>query len=183
MNICLFCGSSAGNNTAYTQAAQSMARAIAQRGWHIFYGGGSTGLMGVVADAALAAGGQITGIAPHMLLERELTHRGLSTLHLVETTSERKAMMLAQSDAFVALPGGLGTLDEICEVLTLAQLGTHRKPCALLNINGYFDGFISQLDHGVQQGFIREAQRRMLRVGNDPEALLDVLFAAVDSGK
>ncbi|HSN42214.1 MAG TPA: TIGR00730 family Rossman fold protein [Burkholderiales bacterium] len=171
-SICVFCGSNAGRGEAYADAARALARAIAGRGMQLVYGGGNIGLMGVLADAALAAGGRVTGVTPRRLLEKEVVHRGLTELRVVESMHERKALMAELSDAFIALPGGLGTLEETFEVLTWTQLGFHRKPCGLLNIAGFYDGLTAFLDHAVAERFLKPEHRDMVLVGNDPEALL-----------
>ena len=171
-SICVFCGSNAGSGEAYADAARALARAIAGRGMQLVYGGGNIGLMGVLAEAALAAGGRVTGVTPRRLLEKEVVHRGLTELRVVESMHERKALMAELSDAFIALPGGLGTLEETFEVLTWTQLGFHRKPCGLLNIAGFYDGLTAFLDHAVAERFLKPEHRDMVLVGNDPEALL-----------
>lgn len=177
-SICVFCGSNTGVGDGYVHAARSLAQALARRGIRLVYGGGSIGLMGVLGDAALAAGGHVTGVTPRKLLEREVVHRGLTELHVVETMHERKAMMAALSDAFVALPGGLGTLEELFEVLTWTQLGIHSKPCALLDVAGYYTRLSGFLDHAVERGFVKKEHRDMLLVAEDPETLLDRLASA-----
>jgi len=171
-SVCVFCGTSVGNHPHYAAAAREVARLLAQKGCRIIFGGGNVGLMGVVAQAALDAGGYVVGIAPKLLLEKELTHRGLSELHIVETMHERKVMMTGLADAVLALPGGYGTLDELFEVLTLQQLGVHDKPCGLLNVNGFFDQLIAYLDHATAEGFLRPNYRGMLAVADNPRALL-----------
>lgn len=176
-SVCVFCGSNTGSGAAYADATRSMARAIARAGLRLVYGGGSIGLMGVLADAALAAGATVIGVAPRRLLEREVVHRGLAELHVVETMLERKTLMAELSDAFIALPGGFGTLDELFEMLTWTQLGFQRKPCALLNVSGYFDGLTGFLDHAVGEGFVRAEHRAMLIVEENIEAVLARLAA------
>jgi hypothetical protein len=173
--VCVFCGSSLGSNPAYADAARRLGEAVARRRLGLVYGGGSVGLMGVVADAALAAGGEVVGVIPGALERRELAHRGLTRLHVVGSMHERKARMAELSDAFVALPGGLGTLEELAEVLTWAQLGLHRKLCALLDAGGYWRPLTAFLDHAVAERFVRPEHRAMLLVEEDPEALLDRL--------
>ncbi len=173
--VCVFCGSSLGSNPAYADAARRLGEALARRGLGLVYGGGSVGLMGVVADAALAAGGEVVGVIPGALERRELAHRRLTRLHVVGSMHERKARMAELSDAFVALPGGLGTLEELAEVLTWAQLGLHRKPCALLDAGGYWRPLTAFLDHAVAERFVRPEHRAMLLVEEDPEALLERL--------
>jgi len=161
-----------GNHPQYTEAARNVARLLVEKGCRIIFGGGKVGLMGVVADAALAAGGYVNGIAPKVLVEKEVTHRGLSELHVLETIHERKAMMMKLADAFLVLPGGYGTLDELFEVLTLRQLKVHDKPCGLLNVDGFFDGLVAYLDHATAQGFLLPRYRNMPAVDADPQVLL-----------
>ncbi len=175
-SVCVFCGSNAGAGHDYADAARGLARAIAARGLNLVYGGGSIGLMGVLGTAALAAGGRVIGVTPRRLVEREVIHAGLTELRVVETMHERKALMAELSDAFIALPGGLGTLDELFEMLTWTQLGIHRKPCALLDVNGYFEQLGVFLDHAVSQRFIKAEHRSMLIAGTDPEALLEQML-------
>ena len=177
-SVCVFCGSNTGSGQAYVEAARALAGAMARRGMKLVYGGGSIGLMGVLGEAALAAGVHVTGVTPRRLVEREVVHAGLTELLVVETMHERKARMADLSDAFIALPGGLGTLDELFEVLTWTQMGIHRKPCALLDVDGYFRSLIAFLDHAVHERFVRPEHRDMLVVGAEPDALLDRLAAA-----
>lgn len=171
-SVCVFCGSSHGFAPEYGLAAQEMGKAIAQRGWTLVYGGGNVGLMGVVADAALDAGGRVVGVIPQALLARELGHRGVTELRVVDTMHERKAMMADLSDAFVALPGGIGTFEEFFEVLTWAQLGIHKKPCGLINTRGYYDSVITLLENSVKEGFLKEAHRSMVLQADKPDDLL-----------
>ena len=173
--VCVFAGSSAGAQPEYRQAAQALGRALGERGIGVVYGGACVGLMGVMADAALAAGSEVTGVIPSALVAKEIAHRGLTDLRVVESMHERKALMADRSDAFVALPGGWGTLDEFFEVLTWGQLGLHRKPCGLLNVRGYFDRLLSFLDHSVDEGFVRRECRSMIAVADSPDSLLDML--------
>jgi uncharacterized protein (TIGR00730 family) len=173
--VCVFCGSSLGSRPAYADAARGLGEALARRRIGLVYGGGSIGLMGVVADAALAAGGEVIGVIPRALERRELAHGKLTRLDVVGSMHERKARMAELSDAFVALPGGLGTLEELAEVLTWAQLGLHRKPCALLDAGGYWRPLTAFLDHAVAERFVRHEHRAMVLVDDDPEALLDRL--------
>ncbi len=175
--ICVFCGSSEGADPRYRAGAEGLGRLLAARGIEVVYGGGSVGLMGVVADAALAAGGRVTGVIPRTLWEREVGHRGLSDLRIVESMHERKALMAELADAFIALPGGAGTLEEFAEVWTWAQLGLHPKPCGLLDIGGYYDPLIAFLDRMVEQRFLRAEHRAMVLADTDPERLL-ARFAA-----
>jgi uncharacterized protein (TIGR00730 family) len=175
--ICVFCGSSPGARPVYAEAARATGRLLAERGIGLVYGGGNVGLMGEVADAVLAAGGEVTGVIPKALLEREVGHRGLTTLHVVGTMHERKALMVDLSDGFVALPGGYGTLDELCEALTWSQLGIHARPCGILNVDGYFDALLALFDHAVREGFVREAHRRLVLEAAEPAALLEAMAA------
>ncbi len=171
--ICVFAGSSSGARTAYRDAAVSLAKVLAERGFELVYGGGCVGLMGVLADAMLAHGGRVIGVIPHTLMVREVGHRGLTELKVVDSMHERKAAMAELSDGFVALPGGFGTLEELFEVLTWAQLGLHGRPCGVLNVDGYYDALLQFLDHAGGQGFVRSAHRSMLLVAQDAAVLLD----------
>jgi hypothetical protein len=171
--ICVFCGSNAGDRPAYAAAARALAELLVRRGMTVIYGGGSIGLMGVLADAALAAGGRVIGVLPGHLSRREVAHAGLTEMHIVASMHERKALMAQRADAFIALPGGLGTLEELFEVLTWSQLGLHAKPCALLNADGYYDRIIDFLDQSVARGFVQPRHRDMLLVDTDPARLLD----------
>jgi uncharacterized protein (TIGR00730 family) len=170
--VCVFCGTSLGNDPRYAEVARQAALLLVQKGCRIIFGGGKVGLMGVVAEAALAAGGHVIGVAPKRMLENEIMHLGLSELHWVENLHERKVLMTRLADAFLVLPGGYGTLDELFEVLTLQQLSIHDKPCGLLNVAGFFDGLITYLDHATAQGFLLPQYRKMLAVDADPKALL-----------
>ncbi|HMA24322.1 MAG TPA: TIGR00730 family Rossman fold protein [Gemmatimonadaceae bacterium] len=174
-SICVFCGSSTGLSAGYETAARSFAESAAQRGIRLVYGGASVGLMGAIADAALRNGGEVVGVIPRALVDREIAHRGLTELHVVDTMHERKAMMAELSDAFVALPGGLGTLEELFEVWTWGMLGLHTKPYGILNVTDYYSPLIRFLDHASDEGFIRPAQRAMLVVEDDATRLLDKL--------
>lgn len=171
--ICVYCGSSPGKNPAYTLAAKSLANAMCERGIGLVYGGAAIGVMGAVADAVLAAGGEAIGIIPESLAVKEVAHENLTDLHVVASMHERKAMMADLSDGFVALPGGWGTLEEIFEILTWAQLGFHEKPCALLNIEGYYDNLIRFMENAFEQKFVNELCRPMLIKADEPAALLD----------
>jgi uncharacterized protein (TIGR00730 family) len=174
-NICLFCGSNSGNDGIYGTTTQAMVRAIGDAGLGIVFGGGNIGLMGVVAEAALAAGVNVTGVTPRRLLEREMVHTGLTGLHVVESMHERKVMMAELSDAFIALPGGMGTLDEFFEMVTLNQLGVQSKPCGLLNVGGYFDHLRAFIDHAVKARFINPAHRDMIVLDDDPRRMVTKL--------
>src|SRR5580693_3717821 len=173
MRICIFCGSRSGNNDLYTQAARQTGRTLAERQIDLVYGGGRVGLMGEVADAALSAGGTVIGVMPRALVAREIQHTRLTQLHTVETMHERKAKMAELSDGFIALPGGAGTLEEIFEQWTWAQLGIHRKPCGFLNTNGYFDPLRKMIDQMAAEGFLRQEHAAMLTFGSEPAAILD----------
>jgi uncharacterized protein (TIGR00730 family) len=170
--ICVFCGSNAGSEGLYADAARSLGQLFAREGIGLVYGGGSVGLMGELADAVLAAGGEAIGVIPHALWAREVGHRGLTDLHIVETMHERKAMMADLADAFIALPGGLGTLEEIFEIWTWAQLGLHTKPVGFLDINGFYTPLMQFLDRAARERFLRDEHRAIALVERDPEALL-----------
>jgi uncharacterized protein (TIGR00730 family) len=174
-NVCVYCGSSIGSRAAYAERAREFASALARRGLGLVYGGASVGIMGVVADTVLAAGGRVVGVIPRPLLARELAHRGLTELKVTESMHERKSVMAELADAFVALPGGAGTLEELFEVWTWAQLGLHRKPCGLFNAERYFEGLVTFLDHATAEGFVQARHRAMLLVASDAEDLLDRL--------
>jgi uncharacterized protein (TIGR00730 family) len=170
--LCVFCGSSIGSDPAFAEAARALGREIAGAGIGLVYGGASVGLMGEVADAALAAGGEVIGVLPRSLFERELAHKGLSELRVVGSMHERKALMAELSDGFIAMPGGIGTFEELFEIWTWAQLGHHAKPCALLNVGGFYDGLIGFLDHVVDSRLLKQAIRDMLLVEHDAAAVL-----------
>ena len=174
-SVCVFCGSRTGTEPAYDEAARALGRALAAEGITLVYGGGRVGLMGVVADAALGAGAEVVGVIPRPLLEREIAHPTLTDLRVVGSMHERKALMSELSEGFIALPGGTGTLEEFFEVLTWAQLGEHRKPCALLNAGRYYDPLLAVFDHMVSQGFLSEEHRAMVLVETKPEPLLEAL--------
>ncbi|RRJ83099.1 TIGR00730 family Rossman fold protein [Aestuariirhabdus litorea] len=175
MRVAVFCGSSAGRDTAYAESARTLGRALVTAGHELVYGGGNVGLMGLVADAVIEAGGYSVGVMPRALREREIQHPGLSELHIVADMHERKATMARLADGFVALPGGIGTLEELFEVWTWAQLGYHLKPCALLNAGAYYDGLLGFLSHMVEEGFMGPAYREMLIVEREPAALLEAI--------
>jgi uncharacterized protein (TIGR00730 family) len=174
-SICIFCGSNFGTQPVYEQAAQGIGRSLAQRGMELIYGGGKVGLMGIVADACLREGGRVVGVMPRALVAKEIAHRGLTELHVVESMHERKALMADLAGAFIALPGGYGTWEEFCEVLTWSQLGLHRKACAVLNVNGYYDPLLALADRAVAEGFVRQEHREILLSDTDPVRLLDRL--------
>lgn len=175
--LCVYCGSRRGNDAAFADAAHQVGTEIGKRGWQLVYGGGQVGLMGLVADATLAAGGSVIGVIPRVLMEREVGHQRLQELHVVETMHERKHLMAQRASAFVALPGGIGTLEELYEVWTWRQLGYHDKPLGLLNVNGYYDPLLTFMDHTVSQGFLAPEQMRLLEAGVQVSGLLDRLHA------
>jgi uncharacterized protein (TIGR00730 family) len=177
LNICVYCGSRHGARPAYTAAAQALGAAIGSRGWQLVYGGGKVGLMGEVADATLAAGGRVIGVIPETLKAREVEHRGLTELHVVPDMHQRKKMMAERADVFIALPGGIGTLEELYEVWTWRQLGYHDQPIGLLNVEGYYDDLLRFMDRSVSEGFLSPHQQQNLQVGTEPEALLELLAA------
>lgn len=176
MRICAFLGSSIGISPRYGEAARNFGALLARRNIGLVYGGGSIGLMGLAADGACAAGGEVIGVIPEALRAREQDHDHLTQLHVVSTMHERKAMMAELSDGFIALPGGIGTFEELFEVWTWSQLGYHAKPCGLLNINGFYDGLRGFIDHVVDEGFLKTEHREMLLVDDDAEALLDAML-------
>lgn len=171
--VCVFCGSNPGVGESYMNAARLLGRVVAERGLGLVYGGAKVGMMGALADAALAAGGEVTGVMPRGLVRLEIAHRGLTRWHEVESMHERKALMADLADGFIALPGGFGTLDEFCEILTWAQLGLHEKPCGLLNVAGYYDGMLAFLDHAVSQQLLKTPHRLMILDDTDPCRLLN----------
>jgi uncharacterized protein (TIGR00730 family) len=173
--VCVYAGSTPGTHPQYAGAARALARALCARQCGIVFGGGRMGLMGALADEALARGGEVIGVIPRPLMERELAHRSLTDLHVVATMHERKALMAQLAGAFVALPGGIGTLEELIEMLTWAQLGLHAKPIGIVNVDGYFDGLLGFLQHAVGEGFLSAINSRLLAVESDPGALLDEL--------
>jgi hypothetical protein len=170
--VCVYAGSNTGADPAYRTAAEALANVLTERGIGVVYGGGNVGLMGVLADTALALGGEVVGVIPRSLVAKEIAHAGLSELRVVDSMHERKAAMAELSDAFVALPGGIGTLEELIEVFTWTQLGLHPKPCGLLNVSRYYDHLVRFLDHAVGERFLRQEHRDLLVVSEDPEALL-----------
>jgi uncharacterized protein (TIGR00730 family) len=171
--LCVYCGSNPGSQPDYTEAAKNLARALVERNIEVVYGGASVGIMGVLANAILAEGGHVIGIIPQTLVDKEVAHPGLSDLRVVKSMHERKTLMAELSDGFIALPGGLGTLEELFEVLTWALLGLHQKPCGLLNICDYYRSLIDFLDHAVAEKFIKDVHRAMLLVEEQPERLLE----------
>ncbi len=174
----VFCASSPGADPRYVESARTFAELVARSGRRIVYGGGNTGLMGAVADAAMAAGGEVIGLMPRHLVDREVAHHGLTRLEVVGSMHERKARLADMVDAFVALPGGLGTLEEFTEIWTWGQLGLHAKPYGLLNVAGYYDPLLAFLDHAVAQHFVRPEHRAMVRVAADPAALIQEMESA-----
>jgi uncharacterized protein (TIGR00730 family) len=170
--ICIFCGSSSGARDCYATAAATLAGFLAEQRIGIVYGGSNRGMMGIVADTALAAGGEVIGVIPESLMGKEVAHTGLSDLRIVNSMHERKALMADLADAFIAMPGGYGTLDEFCEILTWAQLGLHTKPCGLLNVAGFFDPLLAAFDHAVAEQFLNPAHRQLVISDPDPESLV-----------
>jgi len=171
--ICVYCGSSSGKSPEYRKAARALAKEMVARNISLVYGGADVGLMGEIANTVLAHGGEVTGIIPQSLIDKEVGRQGLTKLHIVDSMHARKALMAELSDGFIALPGGLGTLEELFEVLTWSQLGFHNKPCGLLNIKQYYDGLSQFLDHAVSQQFVKPIHRDMLIKANNPSKLLD----------
>ena len=171
--ICVYCGSSPGNNPVYLQAAEALAEALVHRNIGLVYGGASVGVMGAIANAVMRQGGEVIGIIPQALMRREIGNDHLTELQVVDSMHERKAAMADQSDGFIALPGGMGTLEEIFEILTWAQLGFHQNPCALLNVNHYYDSLQNFLQHSVAEGFLKTEHHQLLQVHTDPATLLD----------
>jgi len=177
MRVCVYAGSNRGSNPAYAEATTALGTELAARGIGVVYGGGKVGLMGVIADTVLAAGGEAIGVMPQALIDREIGHTGLTELKVVDSMHERKALMAELADAFIALPGGIGTLEELIEVYTWSQLGIHDKACGVLNVRGYYDGLATFLDHAVSEGFLRAQHRAVLSICADPSDLLDALAA------
>lgn len=173
--LCVFCGSSVGGRPEYAEAARRLSRLLVERAIELVFGAGHVGLMGIVADTVLEAGGRAVGVIPQALVDKELAHRGLSELHVVGTMHQRKALMADLSDAFIALPGGYGTLDELFEILTWSQLGLHKKPIGLLNVGGFFDPLLAWVRSACAEGFIRQQHVDILHLATDPAELLDVL--------
>ena len=173
MRICVYLGSSPGHSPIYREAAEQFGTLLAGRGIGLVYGGGTVGLMGAIADAVCAAGGEVIGVIPEALRAREHDHQGISDLHVVQTMHERKAMMARLADGFVTLPGGIGTFEEMFEAWCWSQLGYHQKPCGLLDVNGFYSGMTGFIDHVVAEGFLQPRHRAMLLIERDPEVLLD----------
>ena len=174
-NVCVFCGSSEGMCPVYAEAAKTLGATIAERGMRLVYGGGKVGLMRVVADAALAKGGEVIGVIPKALLEKEIGHEGLTELHVVGSMHERKMLMSDLSEGFVALPGGYGTLEEFLEVLSWAQLSLHEKPCALLNVGGFFEPLLTLFERAVEKGFVHPDHRSLVLADEEPAAILEAM--------
>lgn len=173
--VCVFCASAAGASPVYLEAARELGQRIAEHGYGLVYGGATVGAMGAVADAALTAGGEVVGVIPDVIREREIDHKGLTELHVVRTMHERKAMLAERADAFIALPGGYGTMDEFIEIVTWAQLRIHAKPCVLVNVNAFWNGLLAFLDHCVAEGLILPENRRLVQVARDPEDALSIV--------
>jgi uncharacterized protein (TIGR00730 family) len=182
LRLCIFCGSRTGDDPRFSQAAIETGTLLAERGIGIVYGGGRVGLMGVLADAARAAGGEVIGVIPQSLAEREVAHSGLSQLHIVESMHERKAMMAELSAGFIALPGGFGTFEEFCEVITWSQLGIHAKPCGILNVAGYFDHLIAMFDYAGERGFISATNREIVLESTQPVELIERMLKLTEVG-
>lgn len=179
--VCVFCGSSTGNRPEYRDAAERLARAMTERGIALVFGGGGVGLMGIIADAVLAAGGHVIGVIPHALVAREVGHKRIPDLRIVNSMHERKAMMAELSDAFIAMPGGFGTFEEFCEVVTWTQLGLHSKRCGLLNVLGYYDDLLALVDRSVADGFVKASNRDLVIANDDPVALLERLATPLEA--
>jgi len=173
--ICVYCGSSSGGKPEYVNSAIELAKELVKRNIGLVYGGASVGIMGVIADTVLDNGGDVIGVIPQSLVDKEVSHDGLTRLKIVDSMHERKAMMVKLSDGFIALPGGLGTLEELFEVLTWSQLGFHKKPCALLNVENYYDYLNEFLKHAVDQKFVKEINRKMLLIEKNPKDVLDAM--------
>lgn len=171
--ICVYCASSPGVRPIYADAARALARELVERDYELVYGGSSVGVMGVLADAVLERGGAVHGVIPELLVDKEVSHDGLTQLHVVKTMHDRKSLMESLSDAFIALPGGFGTLEELIEILTWAQLHIHRKPVGLINVASYYDGLLAYLDHAVREGFLSAANRAMLHSADDAATLIE----------
>ncbi|MGV7209963.1 TIGR00730 family Rossman fold protein [Oxalobacteraceae bacterium A2-2] len=178
-SICVYCGANPGASPRYAEQARALGRAMAEQNINLVYGGGNVGLMGIIADEVLAQGGEVTGVIPTALVERELAHQGLTRLFIVKDMHERKAMMASHADAFIAMPGGMGTLEELFEMLTWSQLGIHAKPIGLLNVDGFYDSLVGFIGHASGQGFIKPHHVGLMRVEAEPQALLRRLHAPV----
>ena len=174
--ICVYCGSQAGTDLRYRQAASLMGQLLAEQGYGLVYGGGHVGLMGIIAEAVLAAGGRVIGVIPETMVGRELAYKQVTQLEIVPSMHERKARMASLADAFIAMPGGYGTLEELFEIVTWAQLGIHAKPIGILNVSGYFDALAAMIEHAIQEGFIRAEHRHFWVLCSEPVALLEALW-------
>ncbi len=174
-NVCVFCGSSTGLSSRYADVARLLGKELAARGLGLVYGGGNIGLMEVVSSACLAGAGRVTGVIPSFMVDKQWVRHDVSALHVVGSMHERKALMATLSDAFIGLPGGYGTLEEFCEMITWRQLQLHHKPCGLLNVDGFFDSFLTFLDHQMREGFLAPENRALIRVASDPATLLDLM--------
>lgn len=181
--VCVFCGSGEGARPEYVATARELGRSIAQSGYGLIYGGACVGLMGAIADAALEAGGEVVGVIPNVIMDREIGHCGLTELCVVRTMHERKALMSERADAFVALPGGYGTMDEFIEIVTWAQLEIHSKPCVLVNLNGYYDGLLRFFDTAVAEGFIWQQNRGLVQVAQDAREALEMVQRGWETGE
>jgi len=173
--ICVFCGSNSGIDPVYSETAEKVGKFLAEQNIELVYGGGRVGLMGKIADTVMANGGKVIGIIPKGLSDREVAHQGLTELHIVDSMHTRKALMAELSDGFIALPGGVGTFEEFCEIVTWGQLGIHTKPCALMNVGGFYDSFIAMFDHSMNQGFIRPQHRSLVLVESEIEKLYQLM--------
>jgi uncharacterized protein (TIGR00730 family) len=180
--ICVYCGSSTGGHADYGAGARDLARVLVQNDYELVYGGAARGTMGILADAVLELGGKVHGVIPSLLLGKEIAHEGLTELHIVDSMHARKSMMASLADGFIALPGGFGTLEELIEILTWAQLRVHDKPCGVINVRGYFDRLLSYLDHAEAEGFLRAENRRMLLSAADATSLLQRFASYVPPG-
>ena len=172
-NITVFCGSNTGFRTEYAEAAKDLARLLVEKNIRLVYGGGNVGLMGIIADEVMRAGGEVTGIIPESLDKKEVGHHGITELRIVGSMHERKALMAELADGFIAMPGGIGTFEEFFEILTWAQLGFHKKPCAVLNVEGYYDGLLALCDNAVTEGFVHPQHRQLILEDSDPASLLE----------
>lgn len=177
-SLCVYCGSSIGSSPVYVEATRQLANVLVSHNIALVYGGGNVGLMGAIADETMRLDGEVTGVIPKALLEKEVGHRGLTRLHIVKDMHERKAMMAALSDGFIAMPGGIGTLEELFEVFTWSQLGFHNKPIGLLNINGFYDGLIAFLGHVIKEGFLKSSHAALLMHDSDPHSLVEKMKSA-----
>jgi TIGR00730 family protein len=173
--ICVFCGSNNGANPAYLEAAEKVGKFFAENGIELVYGGGRVGLMGRIADTVLAYGGQVIGVIPHDLAVKEVAHQGLTELHVVGSMHERKALMASFAEGFIALPGGFGTFEEFCEIITWAQLGIHQKPCAILNVGGFYDHLIAMFEYAMRENFIRGEHKKLVLVESEIERLFTLM--------